>query len=124
MTVAVLLACLGCVLALAAACGLLHIAIGLLGEVRDQLKVLRVAVYGLEAKAIPAIENARESADATVVVASELKKSMDDIVMSPKARAAGKSPFDMTNPFGRVMAARELFAQAETASLEEVTKNG
>lgn len=123
MAVAVVLACVCCLVA-AAACALLYVNSGLLAEVRDELRVLKMTVYGLEAAALPEIKDARESADAAVAVVSELKKAVDEVVMSPKARATQRSPFDGANPFGRAMAARELFAQAEATSLKEVNDRG
>lgn len=109
---------------------MLHLVKGLLLEVRDQLKVLQVAVYGVEASVLPEVRQTRESADAGTAVAAELRALVEEVVMSPKARADRRPLFDPSAPFGRVMAAREMFATAETASLDEmlrrdeVTRNG
>ena len=94
----------------------------LLLEVRDQLKVLQVAVYGVEASVLPEVKLTRESADAGTAIAAELRAAVEEVVMSPKARADRKPLFDPSTAFGRVMAAREMFATAETASLDEILR--
>lgn len=90
----------------------------------DEVRVLKVTVFGLEAFARPELVAARESADATLLAVDGLSKRLDEVILSPKARATTRSPLDQVNAFGRLGTVRQLFAQAEADSLSEVEKHG
>lgn len=93
-----------------------------LQEAYDILRVLQVTIYGLDAKLMPEIVSARDSADATVAGIEELKKMFPGVTITAKQAHGTRSPFEGFSPFGRAAAVRELMAQAEAESLEAVRK--
>lgn len=93
----------------------------LLGEVGDHLKVLHVAVNGLEASVIPEIQQARESSDAALVQIQGLIRAMEEVKSGPPVESDGEKDARKA-AFGRIVMARDLFSKMEADSLAEYEK--
>lgn len=112
---------------LAAAVALLaaRLSMSVLSEVRDQLRVLQVTVYGLEAKLLPEMKDAREAADATVQGLVEMRETIQKVAISPLPdKTIAQKLLDGSLPFGRTHAMRAVFSQLEEASLSGMKQNG
>lgn len=90
-----------------------------LAEVRDQARVLHVAVNGLEAGIAADIRAARESADAAAIQGSEMIKAFLDLKDDTKVETQLETAHRQA-VLGRVMSAKALFAAAEEESLQKV----
>lgn len=89
---------------------------GLLGEVRDNLRVLHVAVNGLEAALTADVVTAREASEATLVRVGQLVDAMELLKTGADVETAREA--DVREALaGRVRSARSLFAAAEAESL-------
>ena len=108
-----------------AALVVVRLAMNVLSEVRDQLRVLQVTVYGLEAKLHPEMVNAREAADATEQGLIEVRDTLATVAVSPlPAKTLAQQIFDGSMPFGRGQAMRALFSELEEQSLSRVKQDG
>lgn len=89
---------------------------GLLGEVRDNLRVLHVAVNGLEAALAADLTTASEASEATLVRVGQLVDAMELLKTGADVETAREA--DVREALaGRVRSARSLFAAAEAESL-------
>lgn len=93
----------------------------LLREVGDHLKVLHVAVNGLEASVLTEAQQARESSDAAVVQIQGLIRAMEEVKSGPPVESEGEKEARKA-AFGRIVMARDLFSRMESESLAEYEK--